>query len=169
MLDLVCCLCDPGTIHDILCSWFFSPALAARAQRMLFYVPDLVSHPFAPSIMYVILYVPNIVCSPSTVAQRMLFYLHDIVSCPVDPGTMYVILCFGFSLMPLWHRYNVCHSMFLISYPAPLTLPQCMLFYVTDSTSCPFDPSTMYVILCPWYNMLHLQPRHNVWYSMFLL
>ena len=27
VLDLVCCPCDPGTVYNILCSWFFLPPL----------------------------------------------------------------------------------------------------------------------------------------------
>ena len=125
--------------------------------------------------------------APLMPAKWMLFYIPDIVSRSFNPGSMYVILCSWHSLLPLRPRQNVCGSMILKKYPAPLTLAKCMLFYFPDMVSCSFDPGTAYVILCSWffhrpcntgtmyvilyswYSGLPLQHRHNIRFSMSLI
>ena len=100
--------------------------------------------------------------APLPPAKCMLLYVPAIVSHSFNPGSMCVILCSWHSLLPLQPQQNVCYSRTLKKYPAPLNPAKCMLFYVPDLVSCPFDPRTMCVILCSWFSLLPLQHRHYV-------
>jgi hypothetical protein len=181
--DIVCCPFNIGTMYVILCSWcsilhlwprynvcysaflILFPAPSTLAQCMLLYVPALVSPTVNAGTMYVF-YVPDIVSRPSDVGSMYVILCSWNRS--FDPNQVYVIACVSDSIPPLQLRPSVCYSMFLIKYPAPSTPAQCMLFYVPDIVSRPFDPGTMCVILCSWFSILSLQPWHYVCCSIFL-
>ena len=112
------------------------PAPLTPAQCMSFYVADIICCTFKPGTLYDI----RCSCVPA------------IVSCS-NPCKMYIILCSRICVPPLQPRHNVCCSMFLIWFPAPLAPAQCMLLYVPDLVCCPFNPRAMYVIICPWYSI----------------
>ena len=129
--DIVSRPLDPGTIYDILCSWFSFlplqpwqyvccsmflkkyPAPSAPAQCMLFYGLDLISC-FLTAAQCMLFYVLDIVCCPCDPDTIYVVLCPRFFSRPCSPGTTYVILCSWFSFPPLQHRHNVCYFMFLI-------------------------------------------------------
>ena len=145
---MVFCSFDPGTMYVILRSWFCLPPLQRQHNVCYFLFPTLCP-------------------AAATPAQRMLFYVPNLISCLFDPSTMYVTRCSWFSVLPLQPWRNV-YFMFMILYTAPSTLAQCMSCCVPDFFSRPFNASTTYVIVCPWYSILPLQSWQNVCYSMSL-
>ena len=140
--------------HNVcfLCSWYNIPSLwpwpnvcysmflknypapLTPTKCMLLHVSRIVSRPFNPGPMYVILCFWSSILpfqpqhnvwhsmfliqfpAPSTLAQFMSFYVPDLVPCPCDHGTMYVVLYSWKSIPPLQPQHNVCcsHHMVLI-------------------------------------------------------
>ena len=153
--DILYCPFNPGTMYAILCPWYV--VLPLHHRHNVYYSMSLIWYP-APltPAQHMLFCVSDFSTAPATPAQCLLFYVPDIVACPFNTGTIYVCLCPWYSNPPLWRWHNVCYSMFLKKYTAPLTPAKCMSFYVPAIVSHSFNPGSMYIILCSCYSMFQI-------------
>ena len=98
---------------------------------MSFYVLDLVSGPFYPFIMYVILCSCNSNSAPSSPVKNV-HHSMILIQYPAPSTRLQCMLFYVSAILfpPLGPQYNVFHYMFLIQYLVPSTLSQCVLVYV---------------------------------------